>query len=71
MLSYEFWWCNLWDWAMDLVKNPLLASHFVWDSCRLTKFNGTEWVRFVHEPWTADRLWEVQVGRARKYVIGD
>jgi hypothetical protein len=57
----DFWHCNLWEWAVDMVVNPLLAPHFVWDACELSKFNGEEFVRFIHEPWTADRLWEVQV----------
>lgn len=57
----DFWHCNLWEWAVDMVVNPLLAPYFVWDACELSKFNGEEFVRFIHEPWTANRLWEVQV----------
>jgi hypothetical protein len=35
MKSYEFWWRNLWQWVVDLVRDPLLASHFEWDACLL------------------------------------
>jgi len=43
------------------VKDPVLAPHFQWDAQRLSKFNGKEFVRFIHEPYTADRFWEIQV----------
>ena len=46
----------LWDWALSLVKDPILAPHFQWDAQRLFKFNGKEFVRFIHEPYTADRF---------------
>ena len=46
---------------MDLVRNPLLALYFEWDAQRLFKYNGTEFVRFIDEPWTADRWYEIQV----------
>ncbi|KAJ3509195.1 hypothetical protein NLJ89_g5347 [Agrocybe chaxingu] len=58
--SYEFWSRNLWEWALELVKNPLLAPHFTWDAVKLSKFDGAKFVRFIHEPWTANRWWEVQ-----------
>jgi len=46
---------------MDLVRSPLLAPYFEWDAQRLFKYNGTEFVRFIDEPWTADRWYEIQV----------
>lgn len=52
---------SIWDWAMSIVKDPILAPHFQWDAQRLSKFNGKEFVRFVHEPYSADRFWEIQV----------
>ena len=60
-MSYPFWSRNLWDWAVDTIKHPLVGPHFVWDAQRLSKFDGKEWVRFVDEPWTANRFWDVQV----------
>jgi len=59
--THEFWWRDLWKWVVDLVKDTLLAPQFVWDACRLSKFDGKEYVRFIHEPWTAQRFWDVQV----------
>ena len=61
IMSYPFWMRNLWDWAVDTIKHPLVGPHFVWDAQRLSKFNGKEWVWFVDEPWTANRFWDVQV----------
>ena len=43
------------------MNDPTLAPHFEWDAQRLSKFNGKEYVRFIHEPYTADRFWEIQV----------
>lgn len=43
------------------VQDPLLAPHFTWDAQRLSKYNGTDWIRFYDEPWTADKFAQVQV----------
>ncbi|KAG2366025.1 hypothetical protein BDR07DRAFT_1449538 [Suillus spraguei] len=50
----------IWDWALNLLDNPLLAPHFVWDMCCVFKHNGTRFERFINELWTADRWWDVQ-----------
>jgi hypothetical protein len=54
----------LWDWLMSQVKNPLLAPYFEWDAQCLLKFDGTNWVCFYDEPWTARGFAKVQVGEA-------
>ncbi|KAF9219660.1 hypothetical protein BS17DRAFT_716720 [Gyrodon lividus] len=50
----------LWDWALDLLQEPLLAPHFVWDAQQLYKHDGTDFERFIHEPWTTDHWWNIQ-----------
>ncbi|KAJ7460514.1 hypothetical protein B0H11DRAFT_2286132 [Mycena galericulata] len=50
----------LWDWARSLVQDPRLATCFVWDAEKAYKFNGDSYVRFYHEPWTADAFWAAQ-----------
>ncbi|KAG2364703.1 hypothetical protein BDR07DRAFT_1279050, partial [Suillus spraguei] len=40
----------LWDWALDLLDNPLFTPHFVWDTQRVYKHNGTDFERFFNEP---------------------
>lgn len=60
-LVFDFWCRSLWDWVLDLVGNPLLAPYFEWDAQKLFKHDGTNFVRFVDEPWTANRFWNVQV----------
>jgi hypothetical protein len=52
----------IWDWALDLLDNPLLALHFIWDTQRVYKHNGTNFEWFFSEPWTADHWWDIQVG---------
>ncbi|KAG1870895.1 hypothetical protein F4604DRAFT_1583497 [Suillus subluteus] len=59
-LPFDVYTRPLWDWALDLLHDPLLAPHFVWDAQRLYKHDGTHFERFFHEPWTADRWWNVQ-----------
>ncbi|KAJ7509461.1 hypothetical protein B0H11DRAFT_2168801 [Mycena galericulata] len=50
----------LWDWVLSLVQDPNLASCFVWDAEKVYKYNGDTYVRFYHEPWTADAFWSGQ-----------
>ncbi|KAG1776116.1 hypothetical protein EV702DRAFT_1180116 [Suillus placidus] len=59
-LVFDVYTHPLWDWALDLLQDPLLAPHFVWDAQRLYKHDGTHYECFFHEPWTADRWWNVQ-----------
>ncbi|KAF8546447.1 hypothetical protein OG21DRAFT_1388874, partial [Imleria badia] len=59
-LEFSLYSRPLWDWALDLLQDPLLRPHFVWDAQRLYKHNGTSFERFIHEPWTADRWWDIQ-----------
>ncbi|KAJ7893648.1 hypothetical protein B0H14DRAFT_2496205 [Mycena olivaceomarginata] len=47
----------LWEWALSLVQDPRLASVFVWDAEKAYKFNGDAYIRFYHEPWTANAFW--------------
>ncbi|KAI6004782.1 hypothetical protein EDD15DRAFT_2359613 [Pisolithus albus] len=56
----------LWDWALDLLLNPLLALHFTWDAQRLFKYDGSKYERFYSEPWTGDRWWNIQVPESAK-----
>lgn len=52
---------SVWQWALDLLRNPHLAPHFMWDAERLYKQNGIQFQRFYDEPWTADSWWNIQV----------
>jgi len=58
--TFDFWCRSLWDWVLDLVENPSLARYFEWDAQKLYKYDGKKFFRFIHEPWTAARFWEVQ-----------
>src|SRR5882757_4491777 len=49
--SFDVWTRPLWDWALDQLENPSLIEHFIWDAQRLSKFDGTSFVHFFHEPW--------------------
>ncbi|KAF9494958.1 hypothetical protein BDN71DRAFT_1496133 [Pleurotus eryngii] len=59
-LSFDVWYRPLWDWMTALVTDSKLANSFEWDAKRLYKFNGKEWIRFYHEPATADLMWTIQ-----------
>ncbi|KAI5982871.1 hypothetical protein EDD15DRAFT_2179824, partial [Pisolithus albus] len=56
---------SLLDWAFDLLKHPTMGPQFVFDAKRLFKFDGSTFVRFIDEPWTADEFWNLQV---RMYI---
>lgn len=61
MYTFDVWGRDLWDWTRDLLADPELIKHFEWDARRLSKFDGSSFIRFLDEPWTAERFWEVQV----------
>ena len=60
-LSYVVQVRSVWQWVLDLLNNPHLAPHFVWDAERLYKRDGVQFDRFYDKPWTADRWWDIQV----------
>jgi hypothetical protein len=59
--TFQFYHRSLWDWAIDLLQDPEVGPHFVFDAQQLSKFDGEKFVRFIHEPWTANMFWEYQV----------
>ncbi|KAF8179060.1 hypothetical protein K438DRAFT_2177885 [Mycena galopus ATCC 62051] len=60
--TFEMYARPLWEWAMDIVQDPHLADFFVWDTEQCYFFNGTKWKCFYAEPWTAEAMWDIQVG---------
>ncbi|KAG2093553.1 hypothetical protein BD769DRAFT_1615706 [Suillus cothurnatus] len=58
--TFQFYHRSLWDWAIDLLQDPEVGPHFVFDAQQLSKFDGEKFVRFIHEPWTANMFWEYQ-----------
>ncbi|KAF8835863.1 hypothetical protein BDN67DRAFT_992304 [Paxillus ammoniavirescens] len=44
----------LWDWVTDLLSDPHVGPHAVFDAERLYKYNGHQFVQFIDEPWTAN-----------------
>ncbi|KAK7059249.1 hypothetical protein R3P38DRAFT_3303349 [Favolaschia claudopus] len=50
----------LWDWAVDLIKDPSLSRCFVWDSVGCFDTMASPLYDSGMRPWTADALWEIQ-----------
>ncbi|KAF9491818.1 hypothetical protein BDN71DRAFT_1578516 [Pleurotus eryngii] len=59
-MTFEMWYRPLWDWALSLILDSSLVPYFEWNSQRLYKFDGTHFVRFVDEPLTGERLWNME-----------
>ncbi|TFK82664.1 hypothetical protein K466DRAFT_499894 [Polyporus arcularius HHB13444] len=59
-LEHVLWTRNLENYAKDLLSDPLLVADMEFDAQRLMKRTGGEWERFVDEPCTANRFWDVQ-----------
>ena len=59
--TYPFFHRPVWDWLLSIVQDPFLAPHFIWYPYRQYKYIEQHWVRFVDEPYTADRWWNIQV----------
>ena len=66
--KFDFWSRSLIGWATNIVEDQHLSNFFEWDALLLEKFNGTKWVSFVNEPWTAKRMWDVQVRSLQSYI---
>ncbi|KAJ7782439.1 hypothetical protein DFH07DRAFT_900870 [Mycena maculata] len=58
--SFDMYARPLWDWTLDLIRDPCLANCFVWDAVKMYRHNGTSFMRFWNEPWTADAFWQIQ-----------
>ncbi|KAI6111227.1 hypothetical protein F5141DRAFT_1188410 [Pisolithus sp. B1] len=58
--GFVMYYCSLWDWAHNLLKHPNIRPHFVFDVQHLLKFDGSSFIHFIDEPWTADELWNIQ-----------
>ncbi|KAG1893062.1 uncharacterized protein F5891DRAFT_1131386 [Suillus fuscotomentosus] len=58
--TFQLFHRSIWDWAVDLLQDPQVGPHFVFDAERLSKFNSDKFVWFIHEPWTANAFWEYQ-----------
>ncbi|KAI6028153.1 hypothetical protein EDC04DRAFT_2869153 [Pisolithus marmoratus] len=59
--TYKVFMHPVWEWALDLLENELLAPHFVWDAQHLYKYSEEGPKHFYDEPWTADCWWDIQV----------
>jgi hypothetical protein len=59
--SFDMYARPLWDWTLDLIRDPCLANCFVWDAVKMYRHNGASFIRFWNEPWTADAFWQIQV----------
>ncbi|KAF8217280.1 hypothetical protein K438DRAFT_1954122 [Mycena galopus ATCC 62051] len=58
--SFEMYARPLWNWTLDLIQDSRLAPCFVWDAVKMYRHDGTFFVRFWNEPWTADAYWQLQ-----------
>ncbi|KAI6115074.1 hypothetical protein EDD16DRAFT_1520797 [Pisolithus croceorrhizus] len=62
----------LWDWALDLLQNPSLTLHFVWDAQQLFKHDGKKYECFYTEPWMGTHWWDIQLsshGTVKGYPV--
>jgi hypothetical protein len=55
------WHRCVWTWALELVSMPHLAPLFMWEARKIFRYDGIEWTRVIHHPFTANRVWEIQV----------
>ncbi|KAI5998420.1 hypothetical protein F5J12DRAFT_724925, partial [Pisolithus orientalis] len=60
-MEFDVYYCSPWDWACNLLKDSNVGPYFVFDAKHLAKFDGSSFVCFINEPWTANDFWTVQV----------
>ncbi|EEB97733.1 hypothetical protein MPER_02885 [Moniliophthora perniciosa FA553] len=64
--SFDVYFRPTGDWIEEVVKNPKITSqNGVGCTSTFTALEGTNWVRFIDEPWTSD-LW----GDKQVYALG-
>lgn len=63
-VEHDLWKRNLQSHVEDLLTDHHLVTQMEMDAQKLTKYTAGEWERFVDEPCTARRFWEVQVSTA-------
>ena len=61
----------LWPWIVEQLEDPRLAPYLSWDDRMLFRYEGTCWVNFVDEPFTAVRAWNVQVRDIQSQLVVD
>ena len=60
--SFDVYYRDLLPWMLSLIADPILAPHLRWDASKLFKRRPDgKWMRYVHEPWTGDLWWKLQV----------
>lgn len=67
--EFQFQHRPLWGWIEGQVQDPKLVPYFHWDAQRLYKYDGTRWVRYIEDPWTADMFWDVQVSSHLSQIV--
>ena len=60
-LNFSIWKRDLWDYCTSLLSNRRLILDFHWYAEKRYRHDGKKWVRFIDEPYTADRWWDIQV----------
>ena len=63
MREHKLLFKDLFQCGLDLLHEPYLSPHFVWHAERTYKFNGQHFVRFIEEPWQANRWYDIEVSR--------
>ncbi|KAG2139767.1 hypothetical protein DEU56DRAFT_871106 [Suillus clintonianus] len=58
--DFDVYYCDLWEWATNLLHDPYLFPNFHFDAQRMSKFNGQLFKQFVDEPFTAQHFWDAQ-----------
>ncbi|KAG1833293.1 hypothetical protein DFJ58DRAFT_670896 [Suillus subalutaceus] len=59
--QFDLYYRDLWEWVADLLCDPRLFPHMVFDAQWFSKFDGKTFIHFVDEPFTANTFWNVQV----------
>ncbi|EKM77927.1 hypothetical protein AGABI1DRAFT_42300 [Agaricus bisporus var. burnettii JB137-S8] len=58
--EFEFKYRDPWEWALQIVKEPTLKNHIVWDPERNYRWTGEAWEHFYDEPWSGEAWWRAQ-----------
>ncbi|KAH6884045.1 hypothetical protein BKA70DRAFT_1061970, partial [Coprinopsis sp. MPI-PUGE-AT-0042] len=60
-MKFDVWKHPLWSYCEELLNNPAIVKEFHWHAEQHFQHDGTSFVRFVDEPYTANAWWQIQV----------
>jgi Plavaka transposase len=68
-MKFDVWKRPLWSYCEELLGNPAIVKEFHWHAEQRFHHDGTSFVRFIDEPYTANAWWRIQVSHVHTLCL--